>query len=128
MRHRRDAPKPQYPFQGKGVLTKREVYEQSFKKVVELCKEAGLVEDNKVYYLDATLLKANGSLDSLEECGRVQTLKYTPEQYLDQVWAENGQNDEQSSQDEPGGGKGDPEKSGLREEAPPPEGKVETED
>lgn len=44
----------------------RATYEQFFKEIVKLCEEAGLVEGNKVF-LDATLLKANASFDSLED-------------------------------------------------------------
>ncbi|HHW41070.1 MAG TPA: IS1182 family transposase [Syntrophomonadaceae bacterium] len=65
----------------------RDVYEQFFNHVVMLCEKAGLIEGNKVF-LDATLLKANASLDSLTERRPYQELQ-TPEQYLDQVWAEN---------------------------------------
>jgi transposase len=65
----------------------RDVYEQFFRHVVMLCEKAGLIEGNKVF-LDATLLKANASLDSLTERRSYRELQ-TPEQYLDRVWAEN---------------------------------------
>jgi len=66
----------------------REVYEQFFRHVVRLCQEAGLVEGEKVF-IDATLLKANASLDSLVEREVYHQLKTTPEEYLDRVWEEN---------------------------------------
>ncbi|KUK41225.1 MAG: Transposase, IS4 family protein, partial [Clostridia bacterium 62_21] len=66
----------------------REVYEQFFREVVRMCREAGLVEGDKVF-LDATLLKANASLDSLVEREVCHRLKETPEAYLDRVWEEN---------------------------------------
>lgn len=65
----------------------RDVYEQFFRHVVMLCEKAGLIEGNRVF-LDATLLKANASLDSIIERRPYQELQ-TPEQYLDCVWAEN---------------------------------------
>lgn len=55
------------------------------------------MEGNKVF-LDATLLKANASLDSLEERKEACTLKYTPEQYLDRVWVENQQQEDDQQQ------------------------------
>lgn len=61
----------------------RDVYEQFCRHVAMLCEKAGLIEGNKVF-LDATLLKANASLDSLTERWSYQELQ-TPEQYLDRV-------------------------------------------
>jgi len=66
----------------------REVYEQFFREVVRMCREAGLVEGDKVF-LDATLVKANASLDSLVEREVCHRLKETPKEYLDRVWEEN---------------------------------------
>jgi len=91
----------------------REVYEQFFREVVRMCREAGLVEGDKVF-LDATLLKANASLDSLVAREACHRLKETPEAYLDRVWEENPL----EGPDDPGGSGS----SGLgevpREEAP----------
>ncbi len=88
----------------------REVYEQFFRHVVRLCQEAGLVQGAKVF-IDATLLKANASLDSLVEREVYHQLKTTPEEYLDRVWKENpleGPEDldrsNSSGSDEPPGG------------------------
>jgi hypothetical protein len=61
--------------------------------VVILCEKAGLVDGNKVF-LDATLLKANASLDSLTERRPYQELQ-TPQQYFDQVWTENKAHEEE---------------------------------
>lgn len=66
----------------------REVYEQFFRHVVRLCQEAGLVEGDKVF-LDATLLRANASLDSLVAREACHRRKETPKEYLDRVWEEN---------------------------------------
>lgn len=91
----------------------REVYEQFFREVVRMCREAGLLEGDKVF-LDATLLKANASLDSLVEREACHRRKETPKEYLDRVWEEN-----------PLEGPDDPDRSGSsgknerpREEAP----------
>jgi len=62
----------------------RATYEQFFKEILKLCQEAGLIEGNKVF-LDATLLKANASFDSLEEVKGTRELEYSPEEYLDKV-------------------------------------------
>ncbi|MBC7344328.1 MAG: hypothetical protein H5U03_02680, partial [Clostridia bacterium] len=40
----------------------KQVYEQFFSKVIEACHKAGLIEGDTVY-LDATLVRANASLD-----------------------------------------------------------------
>lgn len=69
-----------------------------------LCEKAGLIEGNKVF-LDATLLKANASMDSLTERRPYQELQAL-EQYLDRVWSEN------ETPGDPGDGGGNP--------APPP--------
>lgn len=91
----------------------REVYEHFFREVVRMCQEAGLVEGDKVF-VDATLLKANASLDSLVEREVYHQLKTTPEEYLDRVWEENpleGPRD-------PGGNDSSDLGETLREEAP----------
>lgn len=66
-------------------------------------------------YLDATLLKTNASLDSLEERSKICALKYTPEQYLDQVWDENAQEeDKQGSREESDAGQSNSGSAGFQ--------------
>jgi len=91
----------------------REVYEQFFREVVRMCQEAGLVGGDKVF-LDATLLKANASLDSLVEREACHRLKETPEAYLDRVWEENSL----EGPDDPGGSSSSSRGEMPRQEAP----------
>jgi len=91
----------------------REVYEQFFREVVRMCREAGLVEGDKVF-LDATLLKANASLDSLVEREACHRLKETPKEYLDRVWEENPL----EGPDDPGGSSSSSRGERPQEEAP----------
>ena len=100
-----------------GILSKararfgREVYERFFREVVRMCREAGLVEGDKVF-LDATLFEANTFLDSLVEREACHRRKETPKEYLDRVWEEN-----------PLEGPDDPDRSGSsgKNEMPPEE-------
>lgn len=66
----------------------REVYEQFFRHVVQVCQDRGLVQGEKVF-IDATIIQANASLDFLVERGVGHQLQTTPEEYLDEVWREN---------------------------------------
>lgn len=91
---------------------RREVYERFFRHVVRLCREVGLVEGNKVF-LDAMLVKANASLDSLVERELCHRLKEAPEAYLDRVWEENPL----EGSDDPGGSGFSGPAEMLREEA-----------
>jgi transposase len=90
-----------------------EVYEQFFREVVRMCREAGLVEGDKVF-LDATLLKANASLDSLVAREACHRLKETPKEYLDRVWEENPL----EGPDDPDRGGSSGKNEGPREESP----------
>jgi predicted ATPase len=65
--------------------------------VVQLCQKAGLIEGNKVF-LDATLIRANASLDSLVSRELYRQLDQTPKEYLNRVWEENPLNDADVSQ------------------------------
>lgn len=53
-----------------------------------MCQEAGLLQGDKLF-IDATLLEANASRDSLMEREAYHQLKTTPEEYLNCVWKEN---------------------------------------
>lgn len=65
----------------------KEVYEAFFRKVLEICREAGLVEGDRIY-LDATLLKANASLDSLASRSLYRHLPDV-RKFVDSMWDEN---------------------------------------
>lgn len=63
------------------------LYEWFFGLIVRACRDAGLIDGNRLV-LDATLIRANASLDSLVSRSLHVQLPAT-EDYLDQVWAEN---------------------------------------
>ncbi len=61
---------------------------QSFKEILRQCMEKGLIEGDKLF-MDATLLKANASLDSLVSKSLYCQLAKEPSAYLDDVWSSN---------------------------------------
>jgi hypothetical protein len=63
------------------------LYEWFFGLIVGACRDVGLIDGNRLV-LDATLIKANASLDSLGSRSLHAQLP-TAEDYLSQVWAEN---------------------------------------
>ena len=65
----------------------KEVYEAFFGKVLEICREEGLAEGDRVY-LDATLLKANASFESLVSKSLYRQLPDVRE-FVDSMWDEN---------------------------------------
>lgn len=65
----------------------KEVYEAFFRKVLEICREEGLVEGDRIY-LDATLLKANASFESLVSKSLYRQLPDVRE-FVDSMWDEN---------------------------------------
>jgi transposase len=66
-----------------------ELYRKCFLQVVALCRQANLIQGDKVV-IDATIVKANASLDSLVEREACRALPGTPEEFIDRVWRENG--------------------------------------
>jgi len=62
-------------------------YRQFFSEVVRRCREASLIDGDRVY-LDATLVRANASLDSLVSRPLDQQLGNVNE-YVNRLWAEN---------------------------------------
>lgn len=56
------------------------MFREFFKRIVELCVEAGLVWDEELY-LDATKVNANASLDSI-------TSRFFVEQHLGELFIE----------------------------------------
>jgi hypothetical protein len=63
------------------------LYEWFFGLIVRTCRDAGLIDGNRLV-LDATLIRANASLDSLGSRSLHAQLP-AAEDYLSQVWAEN---------------------------------------
>lgn len=64
-----------------------EIYQEIFNHIVKLCREAGLIEGDKLF-VDSTLVKANASMDSVVSKELFQQLK-EPEAYLKQIFEEN---------------------------------------
>lgn len=65
----------------------KDVYEAFFRKVLEICQRAGLVEGDRVY-LDSTLLKANASFESVVSKNLYRQLPDARE-FVDHMWDEN---------------------------------------
>lgn len=74
----------------------KEVYEAFFRKVLDICRNAGLVEGDRVY-LDATLLKANASFESLVSKSLYRQLPDARE-FVDNMWDENEPEGEKTNQ------------------------------
>lgn len=76
----------------------KEVYEAFFRKVLEICSGAGLVEGDRVY-LDSTLLKANASFDSVVS-KRLNCQLPAPgcKKFVDDLWEENEPKGEKTNQ------------------------------
>jgi transposase len=64
-----------------------QAYRQFFSEVVRRCREVGLVDGDRIY-LDATLVRANASLDSLVSRPLYQQL-VDADEYVDRLWTEN---------------------------------------
>jgi hypothetical protein len=64
-----------------------QAYRQFFSEVVRRCRDAGLVDGDRIY-LDATLVRANASLDSLVSRPLYQQL-VDADEYVDRLWTEN---------------------------------------
>jgi transposase len=73
----------------------RELYAQFFGLVVKACRDDGLIVGDTLV-MDATLLKANASLDSLASRSLHKELT-SAQTYLDQLWAENPTGDADDS-------------------------------
>jgi transposase len=81
----------------------REVFEEFFRKSIELCRQAGLVEEGPVY-VDSTLIRAGASMDSLTRREDVAKPPLSVTEYLRRL-------DEESdvpSEDEPPHASGPP--------------------
>ena len=64
-----------------------QAYRQFFSEVVRRCRNAGLVDGDRIY-LDATLVRANASLDSLVSRPLYQQL-VDADKYVDRLWTDN---------------------------------------
>jgi len=62
-------------------------YRQFFSEVVRKCREAGLIDGDRVY-LDATLVRANASLDSLVSRPLYRQL-VDADEYIGRLWTDN---------------------------------------
>ncbi|HOV43001.1 MAG TPA: transposase [Syntrophothermus lipocalidus] len=63
----------------------REVYEQFFRHIVQVCQEQGLIQGEKVF-VDATVMQVNASLDSLVKGRFYHEQEKTVKEYPDEVW------------------------------------------
>jgi len=77
---------------------RKEVFEQFFQRVLELCVKVGLVGGEKVF-VDSTLIKANASLKSLVSRKDVMEPKFSPKEYVERVFSENSVETDPSNQD-----------------------------
>jgi hypothetical protein len=76
------------------------MYQQAFTRIVRQCVEAGIIDGDQLF-LDASLIRANAAMSSL--CSRTswRQLDYSPDEYVNRVWADNEPDNE-----EPGKGTG----------------------
>lgn len=91
------------------------VYQQFFAQVVTICQNKGLIQGDRVF-MDATLVRANASLDSLASRRLVQQLPGQPEDWVKRIWSEN---DDVASADESN-------QVGTDRPVEPPVGKLKT--
>lgn len=85
-----------------------EVFEEFFRRSIELCRQAGLVEEGPVY-VDSTLIRAGASVDSLIRREDMIQPPFSVAEYLQRLDQEGG---------EPGDERSDPDSN---EWPPPPE-------
>src|SRR6266702_8458672 len=64
------------------------VYEKFFRRVVELCEARGLVEGD-VLFLDATLIEANASKQTLRSRALIKQRLRRPKHFVAKLWAVN---------------------------------------
>ena len=69
-----------------------EPYEQFFEHTVKLCQDAGLIAGD-VLYLDATMSRANASLQSMRQRGLAEQL-VPVHQFVEDMWVANEEGDE----------------------------------
>src|SRR3990170_7704101 len=87
IRLRRPDTRPQRPLQGTSAL-RREVFEDFFRRSIDLCREAGLLEEGPVY-VDSTLIQASAAVDSMvPKEDRVQP-PLSIEEYVQRLYTEN---------------------------------------
>jgi transposase len=60
------------------------VFEEFFRQSIELCRQAGLLEEGPVY-VDSTLMRANASLDSLQRRDNVRQPPLSVTEYLQRL-------------------------------------------
>ena len=80
-----------------------EVFEEFFRQSVELCRQAGLVEEGPVY-VDSTLIRASASMDSLIRREDMVQPPLSVAEYLQRLDAEAGEAEDEPSDSGAGGG------------------------
>jgi transposase len=75
------------------ILMSKEMFENIFSKILELCTKAGLI-DGKHQSIDSTLVKANASLESVER----KEPKLTVAEYINRRYEENQGNGKESDE------------------------------
>lgn len=87
----------------------KEVFEQFFQRILDICVEKGLVSEGKLF-VDATLVEADAALSSLVPRDNVIRLKEAPSEYVEKFFRDNavegGSDDEEDGDKGPGSGTG----------------------
>jgi transposase len=86
-----------------------EVFEEFFRRSIELCRQAGLVEEGPVY-VDSTLIRASASMDSLVRREDKVQPPLSIEEYLHRLDQEAGARDEEPPDSDSDGGPSPPSK------------------
>jgi transposase len=88
------------PIPDHSVLTKARrrfgpvVYERFFRRIVELCQARGLIQGD-VLFVDATLTRANASLQSLRSRALLEHRLQEPKQFVAELWEANEADDDE---------------------------------
>jgi transposase len=77
----------------------REVYYQFFQRTIRLCQDAGLIQGDKVV-MDATLMQADASIESMVSRSLYQQLPGAPEEFVERLWQENPEEGVNTGQDQ----------------------------
>ena len=66
----------------------KEIFERFFQRILGLCVQAGLVRGEKVF-ADSTIIKANASLQSIQQRPEAVTPPLSPREFVQKVFTEN---------------------------------------
>ncbi len=77
----------------------KEVFEEFFRRILQLCIEAGLVKCEKIY-IDSTLIQANASVKRVVSKNSAFQVKFTPKEFVECIFKENPNSFETTNSDE----------------------------